>query len=153
MGASFRARRVAWARFRGFSLLELLVVLAVVGVVAGLALPRIDRLLGSSRLERAASTVAADLRLAEALAARQYRATVFSVDGAGGYRVTDRRTSAVLAQRSLRADFGLTGIDAQPAQVTFFPGGTASGPLTLRLSAGPGVRTVRLSRAGLVRVQ
>ncbi len=148
-----RSRRAGSARSGGFSLMELLAVLAIVAVAAGVALPRIGRLLATSRLERAASTAAGDLRLAEALAARQGRAAVFRVDSVGGYSVTDRLTSAVLAARSLRSDFGLTAISAQPTQVTFFPGGTASGPLTLTLSAGTGVRTVRMTRAGLVRVE
>ncbi len=140
-------------RAGGFSLLELLASLLVVAVVATLAFPRVGRMLATDRVERAAATAAGDLRAGQALAARARRATVFRVDSAGGYQVTLPGTNVVLLLRSLQADFGLTALSAQPAQVTFFAGGTASGPLTLTLAVGSQTRTVRMSRAGLVWVQ
>ncbi len=141
------------ARSGGFSLLELLASLLIVAVVATLAFPRVGRMLAADRVERAAATAAGDLRAGQALAARTRRPAVFSADTLGGYRVTDAGTSTVLLLRSLRADFALTGLSAQPGQVTLFAGGTASGPLTLTLAVGSETRTVRLSRAGLVWVQ
>ncbi len=140
-------------RSGGFSLLELIASVLIVGVVATVAFPRVTRMLASDRVQRAAATVAGDLRAGQALAARSRHATVFRVDAFGGYRVTDPGTTTVLLVRSLRADFGITALSADPDQVTLFAGGTSSGPLTLTLTAGSETRTVRMSRAGLVWVQ
>ncbi len=140
-------------RSGGFSLLELLASLLIVAVVAAAAFPRVGRMLAADRVQRAAATAAGDLRAGQALAGRARRAAVFRVDSLGAYQVMDRGTSTVLLLRSLRADFGLTALSAEPGQVTLFAGGTTSGPLTLTLAVGTQTRTVRMSRAGLVWVQ
>ena len=48
----------------GFTLFELLITLALIGILAGLALPSFQQLILNARLRSAAETVASDLRMA-----------------------------------------------------------------------------------------
>jgi type IV fimbrial biogenesis protein FimT len=70
MGESSPARQAAPRRLRGLTLLELVIALAVLGIMATLTLPALGSALQRHRLLAAAQTLAADLAEARFEAAR-----------------------------------------------------------------------------------
>ena len=58
------------ARFTGFTLIELMVVIGLVSIMQGLVIPTFARLVESSRIYFAAHTLRVDLRSAQAASAR-----------------------------------------------------------------------------------
>jgi prepilin-type N-terminal cleavage/methylation domain-containing protein len=79
-------------RARGFSLFELLFVIAIIAIVAAMAMPRYGRSVGRYRAECAARRIAADLSLAMATAkaASAERSVTFNTV-AGSYTLADVR--------------------------------------------------------------
>ncbi len=138
-----------------FSIVELLVVLAVAGVAASIAIPRYHASVAHYRLDAAARRIAADLERA-ATAARisssgrtvtfSHDAVAYTVSGeaslrgnAGGYRV-------LLAEEPYRVHALSASFDGEPA-VTFNAFGLPDneGQVTVRIGARE--RTIRLKAA------
>jgi prepilin-type N-terminal cleavage/methylation domain-containing protein len=63
---------------RGFTLIEMLVVLAILGLVASIAYPAVDRALAGRHFAQAAANIEAQLHAARAGAIATARPTVFS---------------------------------------------------------------------------
>jgi prepilin-type N-terminal cleavage/methylation domain-containing protein len=140
----------------GFTLMEVLAVMLIFGVLAATAMPRFNSGLMESRLQRAATVVSADLRLAHSLAERQRAPVTVLVDvGSKVLRVVDTRTpEKVYSERHFagQRSFGVTGMTTSTASVVVYPNGLASGDLVIKLQAPGGARTVKMTRAGVVRV-
>lgn len=111
---------------RGFTLLEMLVVLVVLGLVYAVAAPR------AGRREEAPSA-------ARAVAAELARARGRAIDGA---RVEAVEVAALLA----RLPAGLRLVQEGAAPLRFFPDGSATGAL-LRIEGGGGRARVRVEPA------
>ena len=72
---------------RGFSLIELLIVLAIIGVTTALAGPALRSWSANSQVRTAASSLASSLRMAQAEAVRTFQPVIF-------YRTDDPNCSA-----------------------------------------------------------
>ncbi|HEY3584385.1 MAG TPA: prepilin-type N-terminal cleavage/methylation domain-containing protein, partial [Casimicrobiaceae bacterium] len=68
---------------RGVTLLELLIVLAIMAIVAAVTIPMFGGPVSTSQLRQAAREIAAGLRLAQSEAVSQRRETFLVVDVAG----------------------------------------------------------------------
>ena len=66
----------------GFTLMELLVVLAIAGIVMTMVIPSISRSMAQTRVQRAASVVGSDLQYAYSMAARRRAPVRITVDEA-----------------------------------------------------------------------
>jgi len=142
---------------KGFTLLELMVVVVIMGVVGSMSAGRIHELMLHGRLSRAASGVQNDLEAAFATAGRNRRPIRIVWNSTSmQMQVTDRAGYLTYRRTSLGVDpYGLT-----PGAVTFsrspvevYPTGLANDTLLITLSVENITKRVRMSRAGLVQVQ
>jgi prepilin-type N-terminal cleavage/methylation domain-containing protein len=139
----------------GFTFLELLIVVSILGFLSGLAWPSVSRTITHSRVNQAALVVAHELAVASSAAARQRRPVRIALSAdRQSLIVSDRTTGAVLQQRAVGrgTEYGLDSLAFSVTPVDLFPSGFASSALTVTLAARGYSRQVAMSRAGWVRV-
>jgi prepilin-type N-terminal cleavage/methylation domain-containing protein len=143
----------------GFTLLELLIVLALVAGLSGLALPSYQRLLAGWRLSAAARQVVMDLKLARARAildAATHRLR-FAVPGASYQHERQRPSGTYDASgppTALPAEVETVACTGAGSGISFRPRGQAGafGTVSLRHRDG-GQRAVVVDIVGRIRVQ
>jgi type II secretion system protein H len=142
----------------GFTLLETLVVLIVMGILVAMTVWRMGPALERGRVRQAAGAIAGDLMFAQAEAARGRSAVVVVlVPGLGTLFVRDRADpTRIYRQRDLSGDseYALDSLTATPTNmIEILPNGLARQTVTFTAASGPFVRTVLLTRAGQIRVE
>jgi prepilin-type N-terminal cleavage/methylation domain-containing protein len=147
---ALKARSVA-----GFSMLEILLVLIVIGVLVTISVPKIARIVRHERVNRAAQVIVQDIQNGFALAGRQ-RAPVrltFTTN-LQKYVFSDRATGTAILTRILStgADYSLTSLSTTAATVDVLPNGIGSTPFSVTLANGDYSRTITASSAGFVRL-
>ena len=131
---------------QGFNLIELMVVIAIVGVIAGIAAPPIFHHVNVNRLQTHAYRLAADLQYARTLSISTSTILRFSSTPAG-YQLTDPVSGTIIREKNF--DHGL-GFDAAKT-ADFFPWGMAD-PTVFNISNNTGAMTVNLMPTGIVEV-
>lgn len=142
-------------RRSGFSMIEMLLVLIVMGMLAKMVIPRISLMIRHERVNRAAQVVVADLQNGFAMAGRQRAPVRLTFTPATEtYVFSDRATGTVIQTRIMdkRSEYALTTLNASPAIVDVLPNGIGSAPLTVTVGQGDYSRTVTASSAGFVRL-
>ena len=134
-----------------YTLLELLVVVTIIGVITGMAIPRTRHLLDSVAVRGAAGDAAAMLELARHLAmARGDRVSV-DIDSAPA-RLTMRVGSDTLRKRDEKAIHGVRfATTRSPVVYSQLGMGFGVSNLTLVVTRGSAAETVTVSRLGRVR--
>ena len=144
-----------YSRF-GFSIIELVVIVAILGIMASVAGPAMSRIVRHQRVNRATTLVAADLQNAFATAARQRQPVRIQADNVNrSYIFVDRLTGATLKMRSFYGDtteYKLTTLTFTPATIDVFPDGISSARLTVDLANGDYSKQITASTAGFVRI-
>jgi prepilin-type N-terminal cleavage/methylation domain-containing protein len=138
---------------RGFTLIEMLIVVIVLGATASLVAPSVGRGVARARVRRAAAIVATDLELAFTTAARQRMPVRVTFSPSTlAYQVADRATGDVLMTRSFGAgsDMALSSLTVSATVFDIYPNGTATGPDTINLRSRTHTRRVIVTRAGLI---
>jgi prepilin-type N-terminal cleavage/methylation domain-containing protein len=142
---------------RGYTMLELVIVLTIVGIVSAMSVGRIHDLLIHERVVRAATAMQNDLEAAFAIAGRNRRPVRISWDAASmRLGVTDRAGTLRYRTIALGGDaYGLTSsnVNVSRSPVEIYPNGFANDTLTITLTGVNVSRKIRVSRAGLVRVE
>ena len=131
---------------QGFNLIELMVIVAIVGVIAGIAAPSIFRYVNSNRLQTHADRLAADLQYARSLSISTSVILRFS-STPGGYQLTNPISGDVIREKNF--DHGL-GLD-QDQTADFYPWGMAD-PTVFNISNSTGALAVNLMPTGIVEV-
>lgn len=129
---------------RGFSLVELLVAIGILGLLVGMTIPGIAGYTRASRVTGAANTLAEDIRYARTLASAQRRtfAIAFST---GSYSVVRLTPAAIIRVRALPRGVACAASDS----AKFFAWGLTS-PSTITLSSRGRTNVVRLTANGSV---
>jgi len=130
---------------RGFTLLELLVVLAILALATVIALPRIGAGLPGAELDAGARRIAAGLNEARSLAVARNRAVRFTLIGAEKRFTVGEGPGGALPDKiaiTLITGAGdVTG--AAQGAIRFFPDGSSSGG-RIELSGSGGRRSIEV---------
>ena len=143
------------ARRAGFSLIEMLLTVSMLGIMIGMAAPKVSKDISHSRVNKAAQIVAGDLQQALSLAGRQRRPVRVVVDGsAKEIQLIDRVSGRLISRRNLGdvSEFKLYSVAGSPSTVDVLPHGVATATTIVTLSAGDYSRSVTMTRGGHVRV-
>jgi prepilin-type N-terminal cleavage/methylation domain-containing protein len=140
----------------GYSLIELLIAIVLMGILASTAIYRLSPSVQHARVNRAANVVAGDLQYAQLLAVRQRRPVVLLVNNSvKSYIIRMRDTALTFRDQYFGpdTDYVLDQFTAAPSTtVQFFPNGVTTGTTTFTLALGSYTRHVRVTRAGQVRI-
>ena len=132
----------------GLTVLEITVVLAIAGLLATFALPRLAGLRNASAVRSAASEVAAAFTLARQSAIMGRLTVAVVLDTAAG-EVTVRSGSRVVSRRQLRAIYSVI-LSANRDSAVYDARGLGYGVsnITIRIRRGTFVDTLTMSRLG-----
>ncbi len=120
------------AGFRGFSLLELLVVMIIMGILAGVAGPSVGRFMDSLAFKKQSGRIMAAVHYARLKAVTNGRPVIMTLDpGNNNLRLEE---GAVKEERDLRLAAGDT-ISINPEIIKFSPDGHAT-PAVISFSKG-----------------
>ena len=147
----------AYSSPRGFTIFELLIVVAILGILATMTGPAMSRIVRHNRVNRAATVIASDLQNAFAVAARQREPVRIQADAnSRSYQFLDRKTGNILRIRTFYGDtseYRLTSLVFNPTTLDVFPNGVSSAAVTIDLANGDYTKQITASTAGFVRVK
>jgi type IV fimbrial biogenesis protein FimT len=147
-------------KFRGFTLIELMVTVVIIAISLALAAPSFVQLVSNYRLRGAAESIVNGLNLARAEAVRRNAQVSFALTGTkSGWTVTDSG-GAVIQTRADSETGGLTAASSNSAtSVTFLPTGlvNATGTWLTQVdlsssASGTGTRRINVIGGGLIRM-
>ncbi|MEX0892040.1 MAG: prepilin-type N-terminal cleavage/methylation domain-containing protein [Gemmatimonadota bacterium] len=139
----------------GFTLLELLTVVVVLGIVSAITIPATSNMLAQTRVSKAATMISSDLQTAFSIAAREKRPLVVTVTAAEERYLIADRDGEVIVRRSFATgseDLSVNSMTTNVAQLHIYPNGMASGILRITVVVGDHTRRVQMSRVGHIRV-
>jgi prepilin-type N-terminal cleavage/methylation domain-containing protein len=150
---SFGRRR--YNRASGFSMLEMLIVMLIIGVLVGIVIPKISMMVRHERVNRAAQVLVQDLQNGFAIAGRQ-RAPVrlTFTPSTLTYVFSDRATGVAIQTRVMAtgSEYSLSSMSSTANTVDVLPNGIGSAAFTVTLTNGDYFRKVTASSAGFVRM-
>lgn len=140
---------------RGFTLLEMMIVMVLIAIGTVVALPRVRAMIVRQQVDRTSQVIASDIRSAFTSAARgriPVRLTV--TPSTKAYSVVNRVTGDTILRRAFSTgDLGVAGVTGSVLTIDVFPNGVAAGADTVTITgAGGYTRTISVSRVGFVRV-
>jgi len=132
---------------RGFTLVEMMVIIGIMGLIAAIAVPSFNGYMRANEVDTTADRITSDLALARSLAVSQGRVVRF-VGNSAGYQIVDPITAQVIRGRTFDGCVAL-GADVT---VNFFPWGAADA-VTMNVSNGTTSRDVLVLPTGIAEVQ
>ena len=141
---------------RGFSLLELLIVIVIVGLIAAISMGRISTMMTGWRVSRAAQAYSEELQSAFALVGRNRKPLTITLDVTNmELRISDRN-NVVYRRRNIgpTSAYKLTAADVSASRlsVEIYPPGLAADSMSVVIKRNGSFRRIRMLRGGLVQV-
>jgi prepilin-type N-terminal cleavage/methylation domain-containing protein len=140
----------------GFTLIEVLISLIIIGIVVATVAPAVGRSMAQTRVQNAASVIASDINRAFSMAAQRRTPIRIVIDTAGKhFRITNRVQDTVYMVHTFNSssDIGLSRMQASATTMVIFPNGLASDTLAITVHAPGDIRRrIRATRAGQVRI-
>ena len=140
----------------GFTMIEVLVVITLIGIVLLMAMPAVGRSIAMTRVQRASAVMATDLKTAFAISAQQRRPVRVSIDETERvFRIQNRRADTTFLETRYdgTSEVALRELSATPTVLLIFPGGLAAGGISVTMETTPGNRRqITANRAGQVRI-
>ena len=140
---------VRQSRRRAYTLVELVLVVAIIAVFGAMAMPRLGSAANSNRAKVAANKIAADLKMMRltARASSANTSTEFDVSNSRYTLTGMARTGSVdpvisLAGFPYNCTFRFAGSSATAAIVTYAPTGLPNAGLTIVVACGSATKTV-----------
>lgn len=144
------------ARIGGYTLIEMVLVIAIAGIMMTVSVARLAPALEHANVRAAANVVAGDLQYAQMLAVRYRKPIAVIVASATKqYLIRDRDDATTVYRTRLLGpdtDFGLDELTSSPTSVELFPNGVARETMIMTLGLNGFQRQVRLTRAGQIRI-
>jgi type II secretion system protein H len=128
---------------RGFTLLEMLVVLAIIGILTALAAPHYASMGPRLRLLSATHEILLDLRQAHARARIQKQEVVLAFDPSDNAYLIDGKPRTLNVSLNAAIDDSETPKNAGSSLLRFYPDGSAT-PATLSLSSNNRQAVIRI---------
>jgi prepilin-type N-terminal cleavage/methylation domain-containing protein len=137
---------------QGFTLVELVLVLAVAGLLFGIALPRLSGALDHIEVAAAANHLVAAHQRARIMAVTRGQVLVLSIEAANLVIRSRGQAGPLWSEDGPAA--ARVELEGPARQFTFSPEGLTLGlsNATLRLTRGSASRTIVISRLGRVRI-
>jgi prepilin-type N-terminal cleavage/methylation domain-containing protein len=136
-------------RQKGFSLVEVIIVIAIISILAAVGIPNLLSYLPKSRLSGAARIVAGDLMATRMEAVKLNRTAYMEHQGARTYQIA--YLGVVLRSRDLNDDYADVSI-ADFNRISFNSRGAGTGSATVTLSGPGGSKTISVNIAGRVKI-
>ena len=130
---------------KGFTLMEIIIVVMIVSILSGIAFPRISGTLTSVRLDTTARGFAGDLRRARVEALRRNVPITVRRQSGGVYQIDS------VGLRTLEGDVTFAASSADSVRFASF-GPSLTGGTSFVLSIGGDTAVVRVSPSGLTTV-
>ena len=141
----------------GYTIIELLVVVAIGGMMAKLSMGKIHDLMSQQRVVHAATAVQNDLEAAFQIAGRNRTPVRIAWDSASRQlSITDRAGTMVFRKTNLSRQaygFASNGVTVSSSPLEVYPNGLAADTLLVTISSNGFTKKLRMSRAGLVQAR
>jgi prepilin-type N-terminal cleavage/methylation domain-containing protein len=141
------------AKRTGFTAIELMIVVTIIGLMAAAVMPRISRIVAEQRIRKLQEVVATDLERAFAYANREHKpVSVTYSTTTNVISITDRAGTVLFNDYIGRFDdMSTTAVTFSPsAGINVFPFGLSSAALTITITNGTYTKTIAATRAGQV---
>jgi prepilin-type N-terminal cleavage/methylation domain-containing protein len=154
---SFSPRHQSPRARRGYSLLELLIVMMVMGVMTRLSMGKVHALMSQQRVVYAATAIQNDLEAAFQIAARNRKPVQIQWTAATQqFAVTDRSGTMYYRKTNLGKQaygFSDTAVTVSQSPLQVFPNGLAASDLLITLKLNGVMKKLHMTRTGLVQIQ